>query len=99
MSDKNFKTIRKALHNTTKQILPTVLTMELVTEIRKQLAKQVSDTLAALSKQVTERLDAMEEKQRTMYESYIRNVLAPAQAVPANIQPETPKETNAAAQS
>lgn len=96
MSDKNFKVIRKSLHNVVKQIMPTVLTMELVTEIRKQLGKQMADSLAALTGNIQGRLDTMEERQKTMYESFIRNVLAaPAQNVPPEIAKEADTATNA----
>jgi len=85
MSDKNFKTIRKQLHNVLQGLLPQVLATELVDGIYKKLQKQVADGLKALNDNVSARLDALDERQKTINDSVVRNVIAPSQIVPPNL--------------
>lgn len=70
MSD--IKTLRKQLRNVVQEILPEILTAELVATIRKDQIVQIDARLNALAKQIQQTLDTIDQRSKDVQAYNIR---------------------------
>lgn len=89
MSDKNFKALRKSLRNVVQEILPTLLTSELMEAVYKRLSTDMGARMDVIAKGAQETLKNIDDRQKDFQSMLLRSAAAsspevPADAIPAN---------------
>jgi len=74
MGDKQVKRIRKQLKNVVEDLLPQVLTVELIQASQRQLKADVDIKLDAIDKHVRETLKAIDDRSKDTLGYLLRNV-------------------------
>lgn len=77
MSDKNTKDLRKQLRAVVREILPEILTAELVTASHREYTAKLEERLDAISKHLTDTLTAIDQRSKDMQSYVVRNLPAP----------------------
>jgi hypothetical protein len=76
--DAELKTLRKQLRNIAQEMLPTILTQEVVEAIGKTLSQKLETRVDAIDKHIKTALNAIDERSKEVQSFIVRNVGVPA---------------------
>lgn len=93
MSDKNVKELRKQLRIIVQEILPEVLTNELVATLSKQVTAKLEQRLDGISAHLIQAIKTIDDRSKDVQAYIIRNSSVPN---PAVISPPVPENTPSA---
>lgn len=77
MSDKNFKEIRKQLRSVAKDMIPEVLTSEVMKAIHEQLAKDINTRMKSLEDSVKAQMSEINERHKDTMSFLVRQITVP----------------------
>lgn len=92
MSDKNAKALRKSVRNVVQQILPEILTSEMVDAIKKKLSEELTLRMDVIAKDAQNTLKNIDERQKD-FQNFLVKEVAKSSPLPAPTGEVPPSET------
>lgn len=76
MNGKNAKELRKSLRNVVQELLPALLSNELITNAYKTLSNEIHTKLKVISDDINRSLKEMEERQKNVQSLLVKEMVA-----------------------